>query len=33
VIYADEKDNISDLVLKKLGVTPPAPKTVDKGNN
>jgi outer membrane protein len=29
VIHADEKDDVSDLVLKKLGVTvpPPAPKT------
>jgi outer membrane protein len=25
VVYADEKDNVSDLVLKKLGVTPPPP--------
>jgi outer membrane protein len=25
VIYSDEKDDVSDLVLKKLGVTPPPP--------
>ena len=25
ILYADEKDNISNLVLKKLGIEPPPP--------
>jgi len=34
ILYAKSKDdNISDLVLKKLGVTPPAPGATDANNN